>query len=116
MDAAVAEEPLERSASDLATHGIECAQHDRFRCVVDDRLTLGLELHLTPAQALFVALQLAHAALEALLTLVGPLLEPCHLGAPLPGFRLDLVAPAGGLLLRREQDRLGLLLGAAQGV
>ena len=57
--------------------------------------------------------QLAEAALESLLALIGPLLQPRDLGPAFADLRFGLVAPPCRLLLRGEEHRLGFLLGGA---
>ncbi len=57
--------------------------------------------------------ELAEAALQSLLALVGPLLESRDLRSALADLRLSLVAAPCRLLLRRQQDGLRLLLGGA---
>ena len=78
-----------------------------------DRLAQGLELGFTTGQPLLVGVQLAEPALEPLLALVGPLLEPRDLRPALANLRLGLVPAACGLLLRGEQHRFCFLLDRA---
>ena len=81
------------------------------RPLVLDGLAQRLELGFAPGQALLVRIELAQPALEPLLALVGPLLEPGDLRTALANLRLGFVATPGGLLLRGEEHRLGLLFG-----
>ena len=78
-----------------------------------DGLTQGLELGFSTGQPLLVGVELAQPPLEALLALIGPLLEPRDLRSPLTDLRLGLVAAPCRLLLRGEEHRLRLLLGRA---
>ena len=79
--------------------------------LVLDGLPQGLELRLAAGQALLVRVELAQAAFESLLALIGPLLEPCDLRPALANLRLRLIATTRGLLLRGEEHRLRLLFG-----
>ena len=79
--------------------------------LVLDGLAQGLELGFATGQPLLVRIQLAEPALEPLLALVGPLLEPGDLRPALADLRFSLVATSRRLLLRGEEHRLRLLLG-----
>ena len=81
--------------------------------LVLDGLTQGLELGFATGQPLLVGVELAEAALEPLLALIGPLLEPRDLRPALTDLRLGFVAAPCRLLLRGEEHRLRLLLGRA---
>src|SRR6202011_1788081 len=81
------------------------------RALVFDRLAQRFELGLAAPQALLIGIQLAQAALDALLTLAGALLEPGYFGAALADLGLAFVTAARRLLLCRQEDGLAVLLG-----
>ena len=71
------------------------------------------ELGFATGQPLLVGVELAEAALEPLLALIGPLLQPRDLGAALAHLGLGFIAPPCRLFLCGEQHRLRLLLDGA---
>ena len=78
-----------------------------------DGLTEPFELGLAPREPLLVRVQLAEAALESLLALIRPLLQPRDLGPPLADLRFCLVTSPCRFFLGCEQHRLGFLFDGA---
>ena len=100
MDSAVGDELMQRQTGDLAAHGVEAAQDDRFGRVVDDDLDAGSRFQRTDVAPL--------AADDAALDLVALNIEDRH--GVLDG-RLG-----GHALNRGDDDPLGLLRGRQLGL
>ena len=100
MDSAVGDELMQRQTGDLAAHGVEAAQDDRFGRVVDDDLDAGSRFQRTDVAPL--------AADDAALDLVALDIEDRH--GVLDG-RLG-----GHALNRGDDDPLGLLRGRQLGL